>query len=88
MSYVYVSYSSVAVSENPLCCWCLKAAEFRQLWGSLSQLRRFQDGAITEAVLWSGNSISHRRFIVLKIINHLLELYVSILAVTLLEYTL
>uniref|UniRef100_A0A8C1CTG5 Nucleolar protein 6 n=2 Tax=Cyprinus carpio TaxID=7962 RepID=A0A8C1CTG5_CYPCA len=59
-------------ADNP------KAAEFRQLWGSLSQLRRFQDGAITEAVLWSGNSISHRRFIVLKIINHLLELHADI----------
>ncbi|KAG7264330.1 hypothetical protein CRUP_009952 [Coryphaenoides rupestris] len=28
-----------------------KAAAFRQLWGPRSELRRFQDGAITEAVL-------------------------------------
>ncbi|XP_016130846.1 nucleolar protein 6-like [Sinocyclocheilus grahami] len=59
-------------ADNP------KAAEFRQLWGSRSQLRRFQDGAITEAVLWSSNSISQRRFIVLKIITHLLELHADI----------
>uniref|UniRef100_A0A671KPG3 Nucleolar protein 6 n=1 Tax=Sinocyclocheilus anshuiensis TaxID=1608454 RepID=A0A671KPG3_9TELE len=59
-------------ADNP------KAAEFRQLWGSRSQLRRFQDGAITEAVLWSSSSISQRRFIVLKIITHLLELHADI----------
>uniref|UniRef100_A0A672MCZ3 Nucleolar protein 6 n=1 Tax=Sinocyclocheilus grahami TaxID=75366 RepID=A0A672MCZ3_SINGR len=35
----------------------------------------FQDRAMTEAVLWSGNSISHRRFVLLKIIAHLLELF-------------
>uniref|UniRef100_A0A673LEW0 Nucleolar protein 6 n=1 Tax=Sinocyclocheilus rhinocerous TaxID=307959 RepID=A0A673LEW0_9TELE len=49
-------------ADNP------KAAEFRQLWGS----------SITEAVLWSGNSISHRRFVLLKIIAHLLELHADI----------
>uniref|UniRef100_A0A671QPS5 Nucleolar protein 6 n=1 Tax=Sinocyclocheilus anshuiensis TaxID=1608454 RepID=A0A671QPS5_9TELE len=59
-------------ADNP------KAAEFRQLWGSCSELQRFQDGAITEAVLWSGNSISHRRFVLLKIIAHLLELHADI----------
>uniref|UniRef100_A0A672M885 Nucleolar protein 6 n=1 Tax=Sinocyclocheilus grahami TaxID=75366 RepID=A0A672M885_SINGR len=38
----------------------------------------FQDRAMTEAVLWSGNSISHRRFVLLKIIAHLLELHADI----------
>lgn len=82
---VYVSYGSVAVSKHPLCCWCFKADEFRQLWGSRSELRRFQDGSITEAVLWSGNSTCQRRFILLEIITHLLQLYVSILAFILLN---
>lgn len=27
--------------------------EFRQLWGSKSELRRFQDGSITESVVWT-----------------------------------
>lgn len=54
----------------------MQAAEFRQLWGSRSELRRFQDGAITEAVLWSGSSTCQRRHVLLKIITHLLELYV------------
>ncbi|KAK6306719.1 hypothetical protein J4Q44_G00236440 [Coregonus suidteri] len=31
-----------------------KAEEFKQLWGSRSELRRFQDGAINEAVVWEG----------------------------------
>uniref|UniRef100_W5KKI6 Nucleolar protein 6 n=1 Tax=Astyanax mexicanus TaxID=7994 RepID=W5KKI6_ASTMX len=55
-----------------------EAAEFRQLWGSLSELRRFQDGAITEAVLWPGSSTCEKRKILLKIITHLLELHADI----------
>lgn len=59
-------------ADNP------KADEFRQLWGSRSELRRFQDGSITEAVLWSGNSNCQRRFILLEIITHLLKLHADI----------
>ncbi|KAG7318490.1 hypothetical protein KOW79_018245 [Hemibagrus wyckioides] len=55
-----------------------EAAEFRQLWGSRSELRRFQDGAITEAVLWSGSSTCQRRHVLLEIITHLLELHADI----------
>ncbi|KAK2911723.1 hypothetical protein QQF64_027542 [Cirrhinus molitorella] len=55
-----------------------KAAEFRQLWGSLSELRRFQDGGITEAVLWSGNSSSQKRSVPMQIITHLLNLHADI----------
>ncbi|XP_050965256.1 nucleolar protein 6 [Labeo rohita] len=59
-------------ADNP------KAAEFRQLWGFRSELRRFQDGGITEAVLWSGNSNCQRRFIPMMIITHLLKLHADI----------
>uniref|UniRef100_A0A8D0CU04 Nucleolar protein 6 n=1 Tax=Sander lucioperca TaxID=283035 RepID=A0A8D0CU04_SANLU len=52
-----------------------KAAEFRQLWGSRSELRRFQDGAITEAVLWDGESMCQKRLVPRQIITHLLQLY-------------
>ncbi|XP_076854204.1 nucleolar protein 6 [Brachyhypopomus gauderio] len=55
-----------------------EACEFRQLWGSRSELRRFQDGAITEAVLWSGSSTSQRRHVPLQIITHLLHLHADI----------
>uniref|UniRef100_A0A3Q1HD25 Nucleolar protein 6 n=1 Tax=Anabas testudineus TaxID=64144 RepID=A0A3Q1HD25_ANATE len=49
-----------------------KAAEFRQLWGFRSELRRFQDGAITEAVLWDGKSTCQKRLVPRQIITHLL----------------
>ncbi|XP_062874179.1 nucleolar protein 6 isoform X2 [Trichomycterus rosablanca] len=55
-----------------------QAAEFRQLWGSRSELRRFQDGGITEAVLWSGESTCQRRHILREVITHLLELHADI----------
>lgn len=51
-----------------------QAAEFRQLWGSRSELRRFQDGAITEAVLWSGETSYEKRLVPRQIIAHLLQL--------------
>lgn len=54
------------------------AAEFRQLWGSRSELRRFQDGAITEAVLWEGESMCQKRLVPKQIITHLLQLHKDI----------
>ncbi|MED6248043.1 hypothetical protein ATANTOWER_025024 [Ataeniobius toweri] len=55
-----------------------KAAEFCQLWGSRSELRRFQDGAITEAVLWDGKSAYQKRLVPKQIITHLLQLHADI----------
>ncbi|KAJ8380561.1 hypothetical protein SKAU_G00013390 [Synaphobranchus kaupii] len=55
-----------------------KAAEFRQLWGSRSELRRFQDGSITEAVLWGGTSAYQKRLVPREIITHLLQLHADI----------
>ena len=51
-----------------------QAAEFRELWGPRSELRRFQDGGITEAVLWSGESVCERRLVPRQIVTHLLQL--------------
>ncbi|KAG7264322.1 hypothetical protein CRUP_009944 [Coryphaenoides rupestris] len=45
-----------------------KAAAFRQLWGPRSELRRFQDGAITEAVLWAGESVCEKRLVPRQIV--------------------
>lgn len=53
-----------------------QAAEFRQFWGSRSELRRFQDGEITEAVLWDGKSMTQKRLVPKQIVAHLLQLYV------------
>ncbi|XP_077418497.1 nucleolar protein 6 isoform X2 [Vanacampus margaritifer] len=55
-----------------------KAAEFRQLWGARSELRRFQDSAITEAVLWEGESMCQKRLVPQQIITHLLQLHADI----------
>ncbi|XP_010903751.2 nucleolar protein 6 [Esox lucius] len=55
-----------------------KAAEFRQLWGSLSELRRFQDGAITEAVVWEGETSCQKRLVPHQVIKHLLQLHADI----------
>ncbi|XP_051923336.1 nucleolar protein 6 [Hippocampus zosterae] len=55
-----------------------KAAEFRQLWGARSELRRFQDGGIAEAVLWEGESICQKRLVPQQIITHLLQLHADI----------
>ncbi|XP_038646615.1 nucleolar protein 6 [Scyliorhinus canicula] len=55
-----------------------EAAEFRDFWGENSELRRFQDGSICEAVLWQGDSIRDRRLIPEQIIQHLLKLHVDL----------
>ncbi|KAH8288604.1 hypothetical protein KR054_006082, partial [Drosophila jambulina] len=51
------------------------AAEFRRFWGDKSNLRRFQDGSITEAVVWgtAQDSPAKKRLIVRQIVLHLLE---------------
>lgn len=55
-----------------------EAADFRQLWGSLSELRRFQDGAIREAVVWKAVSMSQKRLIPHQVVTHLLALHADI----------
>ncbi|KAH8417147.1 hypothetical protein KR222_004756, partial [Zaprionus bogoriensis] len=51
------------------------AAEFRKFWGDKSELRRFQDGTITEAVVWAASTDAPRqkRLIVRQIVLYLLE---------------
>ncbi|XP_030572283.1 nucleolar protein 6 [Drosophila novamexicana] len=51
------------------------AAEFRKFWGNKSNLRRFQDGSITEAVVWATatDAPSQKRLIVRQIVLYLLE---------------
>ena len=42
-------------------------------WGEKSELRRFQDGSINEAVVWEGGSVGERRGVVTQIVTHLLH---------------
>ena len=58
-----------------------EAAEFGSFWGERSELRRFQDGSINEAVVWveggqgqrAGGGVAGKRMICLQIIQHLLH---------------
>ena len=51
----------------------VQAGEFRGFWGERSELRRFQDGSINEAVVWRGRSVAERRGVVTQIVAHLLH---------------
>ncbi|XP_066470854.1 nucleolar protein 6 [Tiliqua scincoides] len=55
-----------------------EAVEFLQFWGERSELRRFQDGGICEAVLWDASYMSQKRLIPQQIICHLLKLHMDI----------
>lgn len=56
-----------------------QAADFRAFWGARSELRRFQDGSIREAVLWSkGKSLMDKRMICKKIVAYLLKTKLNI----------
>ena len=48
------------------------AGAFRLFWGEKSNLRRFMDGAICEAVVWPGDSIAERRMILTHISSYIL----------------
>ncbi|NWT53831.1 NOL6 protein, partial [Erythrocercus mccallii] len=55
-----------------------EALEFRTFWGEKSELRRFQDGSICEAVVWKASTVSQKRLIPEQIIRHLLKLHADI----------
>uniref|UniRef100_A0A803V9L5 Nucleolar protein 6 n=1 Tax=Ficedula albicollis TaxID=59894 RepID=A0A803V9L5_FICAL len=58
----------------------LEALEFRTFWGEKSELRRFQDGSICEAVVWEASTVCQKRLIPEQIIRHLCGLlHVSLL---------
>ncbi|XP_069780228.1 nucleolar protein 6 [Narcine bancroftii] len=55
-----------------------EAAEFRELWGESSELRRFQDGSICEAVVWKGGNLRDCRRIPEQIVKHLLQIHMDL----------
>ncbi|NXI88521.1 NOL6 protein, partial [Rhipidura dahli] len=55
-----------------------EALEFRNFWGEKSELRRFQDGSICEAVVWEASTVCQKRLIPEQIIRHLLKLHADI----------
>ena len=46
----------------------------RAFWGDKSELRRFQDGSITETCVWEGESMTERRTVTKQIIDYLMQL--------------
>ena len=53
-----------------------EAAEFHSFWGEKSELRRFQDGSINEAVVWEEASqcgVAGKRLVCHRITQHLLH---------------
>ncbi|CAB3999175.1 Nucleolar 6 [Paramuricea clavata] len=54
-------------ADNP------EAKTFREFWGEKSELRRFQDGSISEAVVWDCANACEKRKICQKIIKYILH---------------
>ncbi|XP_065716662.1 nucleolar protein 6 [Patagioenas fasciata] len=55
-----------------------EAQDFRTFWGEKSELRRFQDGSICEAVVWEADTVCQKRLIPEQIVRHLLKLHTDI----------
>ena len=51
---------------------------FRELWGNKAELRRFQDGSITESVVWQVRDSDERTHIPAMIVRHILDLHFGI----------
>ena len=79
----------IMIIMNRTCCTCCitafsyqsvpvlfpKAFEFRKFWGAKSEVRRFQDGSISEAVVWCNTSatLAEKRMICRQIVSYLLN---------------
>ncbi|CAG5059007.1 unnamed protein product [Parnassius apollo] len=50
-----------------------ESEEFRAFWGEKSELRRFQDGSITEACVWTADSAAERRALPKQIVDYLMK---------------
>jgi U3 small nucleolar RNA-associated protein 22 len=54
------------------------AEAFRELWGNKAELRRFQDGSITESVVWNVQDTDERAHIPVMIVRHILARHFSV----------
>jgi U3 small nucleolar RNA-associated protein 22 len=53
-------------------------AEFRKFWGPKSELRRFQDTSICEAVVFEASNVASKRLIYSEIVKYILKYHLSI----------
>ncbi|CAN8001209.1 unnamed protein product, partial [Ixodes hexagonus] len=58
------------------------APEFRAFWGDRSELRRFQDGSILEAVVWPAKNARERRGVVLNVCRHIIAKHAGLSGLT------
>ena len=49
------------------------ALEFREFWGDKSNLRRFMDGAVCEAVVWTAENACDKRHVLGEIVSYILH---------------
>ncbi|XP_073474509.1 nucleolar protein 6 [Aquarana catesbeiana] len=55
-----------------------EAVDFRKFWGTKSELRRFQDASICEAVVWPADNVQEKRRIPELLVKHLLQLHAAL----------
>lgn len=55
-----------------------EAVEFRKFWGPKSELRRFQDTSICEAVYFEAKDLASKRLVYSEIVKHVLDYHLSI----------
>ncbi|GIY22546.1 nucleolar protein 6 [Caerostris darwini] len=53
------------------------AKEFRKFWGDRSELRRFQDGTIREAVVWPAKTYAERRKVFPSVVADILKRHIK-----------
>jgi U3 small nucleolar RNA-associated protein 22 len=60
----------------------MEANQFRSFWGEKSEIRRFNDGSISESILWCPATapFGEKRLIVQKIVVYLLQNHFNIIA--------
>ena len=51
---------------------------FKEFWGERSNIRRFQDGSIVQAVVWAGKTAQERRNILTQITEYVLQRHAGI----------
>ncbi|XP_061172085.1 nucleolar protein 6-like isoform X1 [Saccostrea echinata] len=83
-SYESADPVMVGLQLNPECAFSVldkgppadsaEAKDFRSFWGERSELRRFKDGSVCEAVPWTKRAVlSEKRTVCCRIVQHVLE---------------
>lgn len=55
-----------------------EAVDFKEFWGEKSEMRRFQDGSICEAVLWPGKTVAEKRLTCGHVIKHVFQRHAGV----------